>query len=71
MSIIDNTLFFARQGEAPPNTAFFPARNLFTLPAPWHNVVRLRGKFNGAVIEKETDGFFRNVIADVYEMERA
>ena len=70
LSIIDNILFFPLQEGAPPNTAFFPARNLFTLPAPWDDVVRLRGKFNGAVIEKESDGFFRNVVADVYEMER-
>ena len=37
---------------------------------PWDDVVRLRGKFNGAVIAKEPDGFFRNVVADVYKMER-
>lgn len=70
LSISDNLLFFPRQGEAPPNTKFFPARNRFALPAPWGDVVRLRGKFHGAVIQKEDDGFFRNVIADVYEMER-
>ena len=43
---------------------------IFTLPAPWDDVVRLRGKFTGAVIAKESDGFFRHVVADIYEMER-
>jgi hypothetical protein len=71
LSIIDNLLFFPLQSEAPPNTEFFPARDLFQLPTPWDDVVRLKGKFNGKVIEKETDGFFRNVVADVYEMEQS
>ena len=70
LSILDNLLFFPLQGEAPPNTEFFPARDLFQLPTPWDDVVRLKGKFSGKVIEKESDGFFRNVVADVYEMER-
>jgi len=63
-------LFFPQQDEAPPNTKFFPARDLFQLPPPWDDVVRFRGKFSGAVFEKDTDCFFRNVVADVYEMER-
>jgi hypothetical protein len=70
LSLLDNLLFFPKQGHAPPNIAFFPARDCFTLPAPWDDVMRLRGKFNGAVIAKEPDGFFHNVVADVYEMER-
>jgi hypothetical protein len=71
LSILDNLLFFPKTGHTPPNTEFFPARDCFALPAPWNDVVRLRGKFNGAVIEKEADGFFRKVVAGVYEMERA
>lgn len=71
LSIIDNLLFFPLQDEPPPNTDFFPPRDFFQLPAPWDGVVRLKGKFTGTVIEKEADGFFRNAIADVYEMEQS
>ena len=70
LSILDNLPFFPKQSHTPPNTEFFPARDCFTLPAPWDDVVRLRGKFNGSVIEKGDDGCFRKVVAGVYEMER-
>jgi hypothetical protein len=70
LSILDNLLFFPTAGHAAPNTEFFPPRDSFALPAPWDDVVRLRGKFNGAVIEKMADGFFRKVVAGIYEMER-
>jgi hypothetical protein len=70
LSILDNLLFFPKQSHTPPNTEFFPARDCFALPAPWDDVVRLKGKFNGTMIEKEADGFFRNLVPGVYEMER-
>ncbi|MHC4885185.1 MAG: hypothetical protein ACYTGH_08890 [Planctomycetota bacterium] len=70
LSIIDDLLFFPHQSEAPPNTEFFPARNVFQLPEPWADVVQLKGKFTDVVIDRDVEGFFHNVTTDVYEMKR-
>jgi hypothetical protein len=71
LSIIDNLLFFPLQGEAPPNTEFFPARNNITLPPPWDGVTNLRGKFHDSVIEKNSDGVFTGVRPGIYTMIQA
>ena len=68
LSILDNLLFFPKTGHAPPNTEFFPARDCFNLPSPWDQVTTLRGKFDGKVIRRGTDGRFSGVTAGIYEM---
>ncbi len=68
ISILDNLLFFPKQEGAPPNTAFFPARNNITLPAPWDGITTLRGKFHDSVIEKDCHGVFVGLTAGIYEM---
>ena len=68
ISILDNLLFFPRQGEMPPNTPFFPQRDFVKLPERYAGVTRLVGKFHDQVIERGPDGYFRGLTPGIYEM---
>jgi len=66
----ENLLFFPRKGEAPPNTKFFPPRDVFSLPEPWNEVTVLREKFEKTEYSREGDGRFHGVTAGIYEMRK-
>ncbi len=68
ISILENLLFFPHGEAAPPNTEFFPARDIISLPAPWEGIKTLTGKFHDHVIEKNNDGEFVGLQPGIYEM---
>ncbi|MCJ8329245.1 MAG: hypothetical protein HRT89_23315 [Lentisphaeria bacterium] len=68
LSIMDDMLFFPVTEGVPPNTEFFPPRDIICLPEPWDKITTLTSKFHEHVIEKDADGNFNGLEPGVYVM---
>lgn len=70
LSLIDDLLFVAQQGEMPPGTEKHAYYRAVHLPEPWTAVTKLVEKFTGVVITRDADGAFRNLAAGIYELKK-
>lgn len=68
ISLLDDLLFVALQGEAPPHTERHASKRRTLLPAPWQDVTRLTELFEDRIVERDAAGDFVNVPPGIYRM---